>query len=240
MLFFIFLFSFIYSKTYQYLNASFADAFIKQKDCYEASVSYYEDFKKTKNILLASNYAASLFCLKKIDKAKYYINYAYINRALLDDENNKQAIMYNFAHIYSFDKLFSVSQNVLESINIGLLEQNNKANYFALKCRNHMFLNNHIKAEEYCIKAYSINKNSCFITSVFLELSYKNQEYLKAISLIDNMFAKCKNEDISYYYSLSLYKTGERKKAKEILSSFTNAKRNKEMFDLISKNLYLE
>jgi len=229
------IFSLTFTKTYQYINAAYADAFMDKKLCSDAAELYLSEFKIDKNPLLASNYAISLFCLKQLDAAKYFINYAYINIDSVDCFKKKQAILYNYAHIYSYANFFSVSNNVLNGIDISILNEDIRANVYTLSCRNYSFLNKYKEAKEYCLKAYLIKPESCFTASVYSELFYKKGKFNEAINIFDKIFAKCKNEDISYYYSLSLYKILNKEKAVLVLKDFIDNDRNKALYDLIMK-----
>jgi len=238
MLVFLFIFILSFAKTHQYIDSAYADAFMANKQCLEASNLYLSDFKVSKNPFIASNYALSLFCLNKIAAAKYYINLAYVNIDKADKLDKRTAILYNYAHIYSYTYLFKLAQNVLDLIDLSNIDTETKAKVLSLSCRNYMYLNNYKEAKEHCMKAYLIKPNSCFLAHTYTKLLYKNSEYNEAIKIFDKIFAKCKNEDISYYYSLSLYKSSNKEYALTVLKDFIDNARNKALYDLIMKEFY--
>lgn len=233
----LFIFSLTYSKTHQYIDSSYADAFMDTKQCLEASNLYLADFKTSKDPAIASNYAVSLYCLNEIDAAKYYINFALVNIDKLDLLSKKIAVLYNYAHIYSYTYLFNASQNILNTIDLNNIDDDTKAKVLSLYCRNYTFLNNYKEAKDFCEKAYLINPEVCSIASTYSTLLYKNYDYNEAINIFDKIFAKCKNEDISYYYSLSLYKSSNKEYAVIVLKDFIQNSRNKALYDLIIKEL---
>lgn len=235
MVLFFLLFCLIFSATYNYVESSYSDAFMKKGDCEKASIGYYNDFTKTKNPLVASNYALSLICLNKNEEAEIVLDFAFNKIDSVEDINRREEIKLNYVYIKSLNFKFDESNKVLRTINELSLANQAKSLYFALLCRNNTFLNNYYTALNFCIATYNTDKDSCFKAGLLAKLYYHLERYQDAVKLYEKIFDKCVGEDISYYYSYSLYSLGKKDLALKILKNSKN-QRNKDLFDVLNKN----
>lgn len=226
-----FMFSLIFSGTYNYVESAYSDLLMKNGECEKAYLGYLNDYEKTKNPLLASNLALSLLCMKKYKDALKYIEVSYEKMPTDTPSDKAQEIKFNYAYILSFVYEFSKSNTILATLDIDKLKS--KANYYFIKCRNEMYLNK--KSLDYCLKARAINTSDCSISNLLALNYYYLENYDKALLIYKSTFELCKTDDSVYYYSLSLYKSGQKDISKLILSNNFNSSRNKELYDILSK-----
>lgn len=233
-MFVFFLILFVFPTTYNFVESSYSDVLMKKGDCEKASLGYYNDYVKTKNPLVASNYALSLICLNKNQEAETILDYAFSKISSVDDNIRKEEIKLNYSYIKSLNFKFDESSSVLATINETLLSNQEKSLYFALLCRNNTFLNNYYTALNYCLGAYNTDKDSCFKAGLLAKLYYHLEQYEDAVKIYEKKFDKCVDEDLSYYYSYSLYRVGKKDLALKVLAN-SKDQRSKELFDILNK-----
>lgn len=232
---FLILFSTILSGTYNYVESSYADALMKKGDCNKASTAYYNDYLKSKNPLVASNYALSLLCLNRIKEAESIFDLAYLKIDGIEDKISREELKLNYSYIKSLSLKFDESNVLLALVNETLLSNTARSLYLALLCKNNIYLNNYYTALNYCVAAYNTDKDSCFKASLLAKLYYYLERYDSAVRIYEKIFDRCVCEDSSYSYSLSLYRLDKKELAMKILEKDINSKKNKDLYDLIKK-----
>jgi tetratricopeptide (TPR) repeat protein len=206
-----------------------ADSLIKQGDCIEAAIHYKRYLSAAYSPLAESNMAAALFCSGKKEEALGSAQKAYAANP------SDPVIKYNLAMLYSDRENFSGSLKLLDSVTPQSIPDEKKDNYYSMLCWDNFKLGNVEKAAAQCrlIQEKNMEKYPCNMKYRYARVLFALEDFKTARPLLEGVFKDCPGDEVAYYYSLTLYRMGDKRTAYNVLDKYPNNSSNKDLHALI-------
>jgi tetratricopeptide (TPR) repeat protein len=237
-MFFLFYFFFFINIYPAKLDLAVGDAFIYKGDCKSALASYKRYIKEKYNPLVASNMAISYFCMKDYTEAEKLLKEA--TEKMNSDgryAGHMDIVFYNLGMVLSVNSKFRESLSYINRVNEKALDNHRRSYLLTTKCWDYFSLSDYEDSEPVCRKAAGLKNDSCYVTYRLGRFFLHKDLFDNAYSFLKSTFKKCPDDDVAYYYALTLYKMSDKEAAGDVLSTFRNKRRNQDLYDMIKREL---
>ncbi|MBN1114195.1 MAG: hypothetical protein JXA66_02540 [Oligoflexia bacterium] len=221
------------------LDLVFGDSFLKKADC-EMSAAHYEKYLDEKaDPVVASNYAVSLYCLGKTDRAVKYLENTLKNiKPGTVPGETLNTIRYNLGILLAQNIYRQKdADGVLSGVNPDILPVRQRSLYWAAVCRLDFNREMFSEAVKKCGLAFSLSDQTCYVNYWYGMALNASGVYPDALVHLEVSYSRCPDDDVSYYYALTLYRMGDKQTASDVLSGYRSSARNDELYKMIKREL---